>query len=61
LYIGLAEKAKKAYKQWFSRRSETDKMQGKVAKTSKILAPIRFHVPTLLHRTTIIREFLFAI
>jgi hypothetical protein len=60
-YLGLAEKARKAYKQWFSRESKTDTMQGKAGKVSKTLAQIKFHVPTIPHRTAIIREFLLTI
>jgi hypothetical protein len=60
-YVGLAEKARKAYKQWFSRESKTDTMQGKAGKVSKTLAQIKFHVPTIPHRTAIIREFLLTI
>jgi hypothetical protein len=61
IYLGLTEKARKAYKQWFPRRSKTDKMQGKVGKASKTLAQIKFHVPTISHGTAILREFLLTI
>jgi 3'-phosphoadenosine 5'-phosphosulfate sulfotransferase (PAPS reductase)/FAD synthetase len=54
LYLGLAEKARKAYKQWFPRRSKTGKMQEKVGKAGKTLAQIKIHVPTITHRTAII-------
>jgi hypothetical protein len=60
-YLGLAEKARKAYKQWFPRRSKTDKMQGEAGKTGKTLAQIKFYVPTISHGTAIIREFLLTI
>jgi hypothetical protein len=53
-YLGLAEKARKAYKQWFTRRSKTGKMQEKVGKAGKTLAQIKIHVPTITHRTAII-------
>jgi hypothetical protein len=53
-YLGLAEKARKAYKQWFPRRSKTGKMQEKVGKAGKTLAQIKIHVPTITHRTAII-------
>jgi len=59
--LGLAEKGRKAYKQWFPRRSKTDKMREKAGKVSKTLAQIKFHVPTIPHRTAIIREFLLTI
>ncbi|MDG3495160.1 hypothetical protein FEV09_11375 [Pseudanabaena catenata USMAC16] len=36
-YLGLTEKARKAYKQWFPRRSKTDKMQEKQEKQVKPL------------------------
>jgi hypothetical protein len=60
-YLGLTEKARKAYKQWYPKRSKTGKMQEKAGKAGKTLAQIKFHVPTNSHRTAIIREFLLTI
>jgi hypothetical protein len=57
-YLGLAEKARKAYAHRFSRATKTDKMQRKAAKARKNLAPIKIHVPKSPYRTAIIREFL---
>ena len=36
-------------------------MQGEEPKMGKTLAQIKFHVPTIPHRTAIIREFLLTI
>jgi hypothetical protein len=53
-YLGLAEKARKAYAHWFSMATKTDKMQRKAIKQRKTLAPIKLHVSKTTYGTTII-------